>query len=151
MEDNLIPKWVKGIFVIWIDDQIKDDEFLEALTFLIDNEIIKIPGYGKINILEEEIKIMNLSVDMDKELYHQDNIIEISGTVPNNNSDTVTIMIIDPKGLIMTLQQVSSTNDGTFTKTFLTENLSNLSNGMYKVTVQYGSEKVETSFNYSID
>ncbi len=47
-----IPSWVKGIAGFWAEDKITDSEFGEGLSFLIDNEIIKVP---KIQELENKI------------------------------------------------------------------------------------------------
>ncbi|KAG2478120.1 MAG: putative Excalibur domain protein [Nitrosopumilales archaeon] len=38
-----IPSWVKGIAGFWAEDKISDQEFGEGLTFLIDNQVIKVP------------------------------------------------------------------------------------------------------------
>ena len=38
-----IPAWVKGVAGFWVEDKISDNEFGEGLSFLIDNEIIKVP------------------------------------------------------------------------------------------------------------
>lgn len=37
-----IPAWVKGVANFWVEDNINDNEFLEAITFLIEHQIIKI-------------------------------------------------------------------------------------------------------------
>ncbi len=47
-----IPSWVKGVAGFWAEDKISDSEFGEGLSFLIDNEIIKVP---LIQELENEI------------------------------------------------------------------------------------------------
>ena len=46
-----IPSWVKGVSGFWAEGKITDAEFGEGLTFLIDNEIIKVP---KIKQLQDE-------------------------------------------------------------------------------------------------
>ena len=47
-----IPSWVKGVANFWAEGNISDSEFGEALSFLIANEIIKVP---KIQELQNEI------------------------------------------------------------------------------------------------
>ncbi len=53
-----IPSWVKGIAGFWAEDKITDSEFGEGLSFLIDNDIIKVPLIqelqNKITQLEDE-------------------------------------------------------------------------------------------------
>lgn len=47
-----IPSWVKGIAGFWSEGKITDDEFGEGISFLIDNNILKVP---KIQELESKI------------------------------------------------------------------------------------------------
>jgi hypothetical protein len=47
-----IPSWVKGVAGFWAQGNISDDEFGEGLSFLIDNDVIKVP---KIQELQNEI------------------------------------------------------------------------------------------------
>jgi len=47
-----IPSWVKGVAGFWAEDKITDADFGEGLSFLIDNEIIKVP---KIQSLKNEV------------------------------------------------------------------------------------------------
>ena len=37
-----IPKWVKEVAQFWVDGQISDSEFIEAIEFLVNAGIIKI-------------------------------------------------------------------------------------------------------------
>ena len=46
-----IPAWVKGVAGFWSEGKITNDEFGDGLSFLIDNDIIKVP---KIKQLESE-------------------------------------------------------------------------------------------------
>lgn len=39
---NEIPAWVKGVANFWVDGNITDDEFLEAITFLVAQRIIRL-------------------------------------------------------------------------------------------------------------
>lgn len=43
-EDELIPAWIRQIFVYYADEQISDAEMIAALTYLIDNGIIVAGG-----------------------------------------------------------------------------------------------------------
>ena len=42
-EGELIPSWIKNIAGFWADDQISDMDFLSALQFLVENNILIIP------------------------------------------------------------------------------------------------------------
>jgi len=47
-----IPAWVKGVAGFWAEDKITDDEFGEGLSFLIEEDIIKVP---KIESLKQQV------------------------------------------------------------------------------------------------
>jgi hypothetical protein len=54
-EKYQIPAWVKGVAGFWAEDKITDDEFGEGLSFLISQNIIKVP---EIEQLKEEIRLL---------------------------------------------------------------------------------------------
>ena len=43
-ETELIPTWIKNTAKSWSNDQVSDDEFINAMQFLIGEQIISIPG-----------------------------------------------------------------------------------------------------------
>ena len=47
-----IPSWIKTTTQFWTEDQISDKEFVQGISFLIDNEIMQVP---KITELENEV------------------------------------------------------------------------------------------------
>jgi len=42
-EENLIPSWIKNTAGFWVNDQISDSEFINALQFLVKEGILVIP------------------------------------------------------------------------------------------------------------
>jgi len=42
-EEGLIPSWIKTTAGFWINDQVSDSEFISALQFMVENNIIQIP------------------------------------------------------------------------------------------------------------
>jgi hypothetical protein len=42
-EEDLIPSWIKNTAGFWVDGQISDSEFIKALQFLVEKEILIIP------------------------------------------------------------------------------------------------------------
>ena len=69
-----IPSWVKGIAGFWAEGNISDEEFGEGISFLIENQVIKVPLVQKLidenAQLKQEIAELNLlleaeTVDMD--------------------------------------------------------------------------------------
>jgi len=152
IEDSLIPEWVKAIASFWVDGSIVDEEFIDALTFLIDYDIIQIEGYGKIDaiIVEEEILPMELTIATDKESYTGGETMTIYGTIQYAKMEELVISVIRPDGMLAVMAQIY-TNDvgeysqsieigGTFTET-----------GIYIVKSQYRSETVESTINYSVE
>ena len=41
-QENTIPSWIKNIVVFWGDDKISDIEFINAMEYLIENDVITI-------------------------------------------------------------------------------------------------------------
>ena len=42
-EENLIPSWIKNTAKFWVDDQVSDTEFLNALQYLVNLGILVVP------------------------------------------------------------------------------------------------------------
>lgn len=42
-EEGIIPSWIKNIAKFWADDQVSDTEFINALQFMVENDIIEVP------------------------------------------------------------------------------------------------------------
>ncbi len=53
-QEKLIPDWIKGTASFWINDDITDSEFIQAIEFMVNNGIIKIP---MIQNLENELSV----------------------------------------------------------------------------------------------
>ena len=51
--DDGIPAWVKGVANFWVDGNITDAEFVDAIEFLIENGIIKVDNSIKESIIAE--------------------------------------------------------------------------------------------------
>ncbi len=77
-----IPGWVKGVAGFWSEGKITDDEFGDGLSFLIDNNIIKVP---KIKELESEnTKLKNDIVKLQSE----NTKLQSGNTQPTQNPTT---------------------------------------------------------------
>ncbi len=81
-QSELIPAWIKRIVVVWAEDKITDTEFVDALDFLIEAGVIKVP-----KIQELENRIVELENDN----------IELQKTIPLQNCDDSYLDVcIDP-------------------------------------------------------
>jgi len=64
-EESLIPPWIKTAIGFWVNDVISDDEFLKAIEYFVEHEIIKVPSQtiddkeliDKLQIFQTEINI----------------------------------------------------------------------------------------------
>jgi hypothetical protein len=54
--DSTIPTWIKNIAGFWANDQITDQEFLSAIQFLLDSDILQDSTLKLEEITDEEIK-----------------------------------------------------------------------------------------------
>ena len=50
--DEAVPDWIKVIAGAWADEVISTEEFLNAINFLISNDIIQVPGYVSLDDLD---------------------------------------------------------------------------------------------------
>jgi len=55
-EESQIPAWIKTAVGFWVNDQITDDEFLNAIEYFVENEMIKVPSQAD----NDAIMISNL-------------------------------------------------------------------------------------------
>jgi hypothetical protein len=114
-----IPSWIKNTAAWWSEDIISDEEFLEAISFLKNSEIIKITNIEKTSILNYTEAILNYS-EINSEIEKDDGItilyssiseaLEnpensklhlplIEGNVENNKSKIpITISVTKPNG-----------------------------------------------------
>ena len=60
-QSDTIPQWIKVVAGFWAENKITDQEFIEALEFLIESEIIKVDD-PKIQELKKENKQLRLQI-----------------------------------------------------------------------------------------
>jgi len=66
-EGSIVPSWIKNTAGFWVNDQVSDTEFINALQFMITNGIIQIPtqsdhGLNKLQEENEQLKAEILSL-----------------------------------------------------------------------------------------
>jgi len=74
-EESQIPAWIKTAVGFWVNDQITDEEFLNAIEYFVENEMIKVPSQttddkiliNNLQILQAEI---NMKIEQSRELVH---------------------------------------------------------------------------------
>jgi len=89
-EEGLLPSWIKNIAGFWADDQIRDIEFINALQYLVEQNILVIPDPkeakaerlrletdSKLSELKElgnDLQIQQLLIDSNQEFANIDNV-----------------------------------------------------------------------------
>jgi len=149
-ESGEIPEWVKGVAGFWVDDGIDDGEFIEALVFLIENEIIEIPGYGKIVIPEEETKLMALTINTDKQMYVIDEKIKITGALPNDDQDSISLLFLSPSNNIVSIKSINANGSGEYSTSLKIDDELIIEDGDYILRIQYQGEKIETTISFDV-
>ncbi len=57
-EDSKIPTWIKTAVGFWVNGQISDEEFLKAIEYFVENELIKVPS----KTTDDQVLIDNLQI-----------------------------------------------------------------------------------------
>ena len=81
-EESQIPTWIKTAVGFWVNDQITDEEFLRAIEYFVENEMIKVPSkttddqvlINNLQILQAEI---NTKIEQSRELVNLPQIQEL--------------------------------------------------------------------------
>ena len=94
-QEELIPSWIKNTAGFWSSDQISDSEFISALQFLVEKEILIIPQSGS--------KAGNID-----ELFPKKNEIGEKRTVQNNSDFENFIPSSEGKAMYYTNPSVDS-------------------------------------------
>ena len=63
-EESQIPAWIKTAIGFWVNDQITDDEFLSAIQYFVENEMIKVPQKTDDEILINNLQILQTEINM---------------------------------------------------------------------------------------
>ena len=74
-EESQIPSWIKTAVGFWVNDQITDEEFLHAIEYFVQNEMIEVPSQttddkvliNNLQILQAEI---NMKIEQSREIVY---------------------------------------------------------------------------------
>lgn len=65
-EEPKLPDWIKNIFVWYGQGQISEDDVLNAITFLVENQIIQIDTVNQsMNMMNQDMMKQNMSFNVD--------------------------------------------------------------------------------------
>ena len=130
-EEGLVPLWIKNTAGFWVDEQVSDTEFLNAIKFLIENDIIILNSEKVLPISDEKNTIEYVIIPNGNSLlgnvgfYIPLNLGITSGTTvvwQNDDTDGHTVQSQDevgkPSGLFNSnVLQTSDTFEHKFTDT----------------------------------
>lgn len=106
----------------------------------------------KVATIEEDYVQSIVHVDVDKEEYHTDDVVIISGYVENMMPNTkLNITIRNPLMNMVFVSQVTLSEDGTFTESLPIGGPLWKQNGIYSASVSYGKATDHTEFLYLSD
>ena len=92
-EESSIPTWIKTAVGFWVNGQITDKEFLKAIEYFVENEMIKVPSQtindeiliNNLQILQAEI---NTKIEQSRELVH---LPQIQQSLAESNASFATL------------------------------------------------------------
>ncbi|MDX1596857.1 MAG: hypothetical protein R3327_07975 [Nitrosopumilaceae archaeon] len=163
--NNKIPPWIKDIAKFWSDNQISDAEYLQSITYLINNQIILIPELESLKLENENLKSQltetysetihevsdNLTITLhtNKSVYGPNDTIMIFGTVSKIIPEhEVGIVISDPSGKILAVAKIKPNVDGSYG--FVAQDPVFREHGQYSVNVYYGGKAFShTTYTYT--
>ncbi len=173
VEINEIPSWIKDVAGFWSNDESTDQEFGDAITFLIENEIIKISlKEENIKLKQEKLQLTDvvnnlltgakvkekkpfntqIGVSTDKNSYQTGDVILVFGRVEERRADSlITLNVIDPKGQIIILDHIPVDNEKSFLTEIKTNNSFWSSTGTYTIKLFYVTEKIMTEKTFEFN
>ncbi len=102
-EESQIPTWIKTAVGFWVNDQITDEEFLRAIEYFVENEMIKVPSQTDDQVLINNLQILqaeiNMKIEQSRELVNlpqiQESLAESNASFTATGSPEEIIIQID--------------------------------------------------------
>lgn len=111
-------------------------QLLPSILVLIPILFVTVPVFAEETIV----------IETDSESYFTNDVMIISGYVPNWKMPVIAMSIFDPDGDILSANNVEIQNDGTFTRIITLDSPFYDKAGIYLVTVDYGKNSAYTIF-----
>ena len=70
-EESEIPVWIKTAISFWVNGQISDQEFLKAIEYFVENEMIHVSHNGENKALVDDLQILQSEINIKLEQSHQ--------------------------------------------------------------------------------
>ncbi len=173
----IIPEWVKDITGLWVEGKITDNNFLEIITFLIDEEIVTIPLIqdlqNEITQLKNENEILRaeldnsnslvkaessalppigISIQTDKSSYIKGEYVTVTGIITNNMQGVAILFsMYDPNDNLLAVHEISPNDEGYFLIDTSTKNPLWDTTGMYYAIVSHGPNTDKITFYFDAE
>ena len=130
-----IPDWVKNTVGWWADDQLKDEEFINSIGFLIKNEIITLPKTESVDGVSSDM-IFNLIPNENLELVFDGGVIPVPVS-------PVFLELTDPNGILTEKNQmIGSGGHYSFSLQFSDDSIL----GIYDVKLFFNHKLIKSEF-----
>ncbi len=173
----IVPDWVKDITGLWVEGKITDNNFLEIVTFLINEEIITIPLIqdlqDEITQLKNENKMLQaeldesnslvkaessalppigISIQTDKSSYIKGEYITITGIITNHMQGiAILFSMYDPNDNLLAVHQITPNEEGYFLIDTSTKNPLWDTTGVYSAIVSHGPNTDKITFYFDAE
>jgi len=131
ISNQSIPPWIKNTAGWWGNNSISENEFLHAIQYLIENQIIEINA-EKIQDLPDITTTYTLPAERQVEL------AQLAGSFEEKHTGPLTLTVVQPNNLEEVITTIS--RDGKFSATM--ELKSNSQIGIYKVFAEIKGEQI---------
>jgi hypothetical protein len=135
--ESNIPDWIKNTAAWWADDKITETEFLGAIEYLIEKNVITIS-----NSKNENIPSITTTYSLPSS--RSTTFAEITGSLPEKHEGTLTLTVVQPDQSEETITTIS--RDGTFMTIIALTNES--LQGTYQIFAEIeGNQILVSAFN----
>jgi hypothetical protein len=132
-----IPSWIKNTAGWWADGNVRDNDFVNGIGFLIKNGIISLPIIESTEGVSEK-NILNLLQDTWPNEFHE---ISFSGIVVPRPVMPIDVTLIDPDGII-TKSETYADGEGNYSIIFKFDR--NSKTGIYHVNMHHWDKLVNS-------
>lgn len=126
-----IPPWIKNTAGWWASNSISENEFLHAIQYLVENQVIKVSA-GKIHDLPDITTIYTLPAERQVEF------AQLAGSFEEKHTGPLTLTVVQPDNSEEVITTIS--RDGKFSATMELKSKSQI--GIYKVFAEIKGEQV---------
>jgi len=108
--NSLIPAWIKTAVSFWVNDQITDEEFLHAIEYFVENEMIIVNNKNNDDTIVQNLQTLQTELNEKiRQAHVLANNIEIQNALEDSNE--IFSEVSNPESLIEQLDERWATSD----------------------------------------